>query len=454
MKRLCSVAACLMMLSFVVPTLWAAPAQAQSTQPDHEFTIAVGETLTFSAEGIRRVAAGDDSVADPQPTRDGRYLLITGRSPGISTIVIFSGNADEQRTLLVRVVGINPTALAEEVREVLGDQAGVDIRVVKGRVLIEGEVASAVFQQKIDRLTELYPAQVLNFATYREAFVEGARMVAMDVYFIQMATVGRDNLGVNWDQFIGFNLTGGSGDVPLYYQQGELGPGVLPEAESVLPPRPMALTGGQGLTTYSSLVGNLNFALDLLTEQGLIRTIQSATLVTEAGTTTTYNSGGVLLLPIRSLESTNIVEKPYGFRLNIRPILDFENRVKLELAMEYSELDFSIGVEGMPGLRINEVESTVNMMEGQSVLISAQNNVDASSNERGFWLLSRIPILGWAFKSRTSLREELNNAMFVTPRVYEPGTDFHRTLVQGVFQDLLDAGAMPEDLPELSNAGQ
>lgn len=452
MRRLCSVLASLMFVGFLVPMIFAQEAQAQSVEIDHEFTIAVGETLTFNARGIRRVAVGDDSVADPQNTRDGRYLLITGRSPGVSTIVLFSGNEDEQRTLLIRVVGINPISLAEEVREVLGGNAGVDIRVVKGRVLIEGEVAAEIFQRKIDRLVELYPNQVLNFATYREAFVEGARMVALDIDFIQMSTVGRDNLGVNWNQFLGFNLTGGLGDVPLYYDAGELGPGVLPGQESNLPPRPMALTGGQALTTYSSLVGNLNFTLDFLTEQGLIRTVQSATLVTEAGTAVEYHSGGILLIRVAGLDRVRIEEKDFGLILRATPILDFENRVKVDFEMEYSELDFSIGTGDLPGIRVNNISATVNMMEGQSVLIASQNGAEGSSTERGFWMLSRIPILGWAFKSRTSISEEFNNAMFITPRVYEPGSDYHRTMVQGVFQELLDAGAQPDELPSLTNA--
>lgn len=446
--RLWSVA----VVTLMVPLLWALPAQASQggmDEPDREFTIAVGETLTFSAQGVRRLTAGDDSVAEPTFSQDRRFLFITGRSPGTSTINIFSGSGDEQQTFLVRVVGVNPQALAQEVRNVLGEGAGVDIRVVKGRVLVEGEVASDVHQRKIDRLVELYPDQVLNFATYREAFVEEARMVAIEVYFIQLATTDQDNLGVQWNQFIGGNVTGGSGDVPLYYEPEDLGPGVLPGDDGSVPPRPMALTGGSGLNTYSSLVGNLNFALDFLAEQGMIKTIQQATLITEAGEQAEYLSGGTIVIPIQTQTTMGFEERDFGLEVEILPVLDFENRVKLEVDMEYSEVDFALGVEDFPGFRTNAINSTVNLMEGQSVLISAQESVDQSSTESGFSMLKQIPILGWAFKSRSYISEELNNALFITPRVYEPGTDQHRTMVQGVFQGLLDAGAQPDDLPEL-----
>ncbi len=452
MRRCDNVVMLLAILGLMVPMLWSSTAEADGTgEPDEEFTIAVGEVLTFPGHGISRIVAGDADVAEPDFSSDRRHLYIIGRSPGTATVDLVSGSGDAQRTYMVRVVGVNPTSLAQEVRQVLGDRAGVDIRVVKGRVLIEGEVASEVHQEKIDRLVELYPDQVLNFAQYREAFVEGARMVALDIYFIQLATTSQDNLGVQWNQFIGGNVTTGSGDVPLYYDQDELGPGVMPGDEGTVPPRPMALTGGEGLTSYSSLVGNLNFALDFLVEQGMIKTIQQATLVTEAGREAEYLSGGTIVIPVATFQQIGFEERDFGLELEITPILDFENRVKLEVDMEYSEVDFALGVGDYPGFRTNQIRSTVNMMEGQSVLISAQDSMDESSTTTGFSTLKQIPILGWAFKGRSYLSEELNNALFVTPRVYEPGTDQHRTMVQGVFQDLLDAGARPGELPELED---
>ena len=455
MKAVSSLAVLLGMLALVVPLLWSVPAQAQAElggqEPDHEFTIAVGETLTFSGRNVHRIVHGDSSVARAEPSANNQYLFVSGESPGVATIVFFTGGGDDQQTLMIRVVGVNPTSLAEEVRDVLGERAGVDIRVVKGRVLIEGEVSSQVFQDKIERLTELYPDQVLNFSTFREAFVEGARMVAMEVYFIQLATTRQDSLGVRWNQFIGGNYAAGTGDVPLFYEQGELGPGVLPGGGEQ-PPRPLSLTGGEGLTSYSSLVGNLNFALDFLVEQGMIKTIQQATLVTEAGTEAEYVAGGNIVIPIRTQTTTTVQERPFGLVLRMTPILDFENQVKLEIDMSYSEVDFALGVGDYPGFRSNDVTSTVNMQEGQSVLISAQENVDNTSTERGFSILNNIPILGWAFKSRNYISEELNNALFITPRVYEPGSSGHRTMVQGVFQNLLDAGANADDLPELEDA--
>jgi len=42
--------------------------------------------------------------------------------------------------------------------------------------------------------------------------------------------------------------------------------------------------------------------------------------------------------------------------------------------------------------------------------------------------------------------------LFVTPRLYEPGGKTHQTIVRGVFENMLEVGADPTDLPKLSNA--
>jgi pilus assembly protein CpaC len=358
-----------------------------------------------------------------------------------------------QKTLLIRVVGVNPESLASEVREVLGERSGVDVRVVKGRVLLEGEVASEIYKMKIEKLVAIYPNQVLNFTQFREAFVEGARMVALDLYFIQLAVTDKDRAGIHWGQFLGGNMSFGMGDVPLYYDpDGSFGNGIMPgETNPARQPAALALTGGSGVS-YWSLVGNLNVALDLMAEHGLIKEIKHGVVVTETGTEAEYHAGGTLLIRVVSNDRVNIIEKQYGMVVNVKPILDFENRVKLNLDVDISELDKANAVGDVPALRNSRVKAVVNMMEGQSVLVNSQLNTIDTSAEQGWWLLSRIPILGWLFKGRSFLGTQVDNALFVTPRVYEPGGKVHNTLINGVFEHLLDGGAQADDIPELGNA--
>lgn len=432
--------------------------EASAQAPDKEYTIAVGETLTFSGAGVTRVTVGLDNVASVKPTSDNSQILVTGLQSGVTTLNFYSSRG--QKTMLVRVVQVNPDALADEVREVLGDRSGVDVRVVKGRVLLEGEVASQVFKTKIDQLAQLYPTQVLNFTTYRESFVEGAKMVALDVDFIQLATTNRDRLGVNWGQFFGANMSFGSGDVPLYYSGGQgggatqgIGNGILPgEANPARLPNAVLFTGGEGVKGYWSLVGNLNMALDLLVENGLIKTIQHGTMVTEGGREAEFASGGTLLILAGGFQAGQLIEKPYGLVVKAKPIVDIDNRVKVEITADYSELDAANGVGGIPALRNSRFFGVVNMQEGQSVLISGISATQTTQNTRGWFLLEKIPILGWAFKQRSYLEQATNNALFVTPRIYEPGGNVHRTLVLGIFERMLKAGAEAEELPKLSNS--
>lgn len=437
-------------------TLAFSPSEAHAQAPDKEYTMAVGETLTFNARGVNRVAIGLSSIADVKPTSDQRQLILTAKSAGVTTVNIFSDRG--QKTLLIRVVGVNPESLATEVREVLGERSGVDVRVVKGRVLLEGEVASEVFKRKIEKLVSLYPNQVLNFTTFREAFVEGARMVAVDLYFIQLAKTDRDRLGIGWGQFFGANYTFGAGDVPLYYDaetgggEAGIGPGILyGERNPQRYGNPVSLTGGDG-TAYWSIVGNVTAALDFMASYGLIKEIKNGTIITETGTAGEYHSGGTLLIRVNGFNAASVVEKEYGLKVKVTPVLDFENRVKLSIDIQVSELDYSNAVGDLPALRNSAVSSIVNMQEGQSVLVSTQQTMLATETWEGIAFLSDIPILGALFAARSYLGNKLNNAVFVTPRVYEPGGKTHDTLVQGAFETLLDMDAEPEDLPELTDA--
>lgn len=454
----------LFVVGLAVSAVTLVPSSAAAQAPDREFTIAVGETLTFNATEVRRVAIGLSKVADVQTTENGRQMILTGKQPGVTTVNIYSGEG--QKTLLIRVVPVNPQSLAEEVKKVLGSRSGVDVRIVKGRVLLEGEVASETHKKKIKALTELYPNQVLNFTTFRQAFVEGARMVALDIYFVQLETTHSDRLGVDWGQFLGANYTAGIGQTPLYYGGGggggggggnQLAGGVdsMPFGNKDQPQQPVTLTGGPSLTSYWSIVGNLNLTLDFLETSGLIRTVKHGTIITEGGTEASYHTGGTLLIEVSGTETASLQRVKYGLDVDVKPILDFSDQVKLNIDVEFSQLDYANSIGGdIPSLKDTTVVSTVNMQEGQSVLITSQENEEKTMNTEGWYLLSRIPIVGYLFKSRNKQTRDLDNALFVTPRVYNPGTDRHDTMVRGVFERLLESGAEPKDLPELSDADE
>ena len=420
-------------------------------QFDREITIGLNETVRVRAPGVKEIFMGNLSVVGANYT--GGFIEFIGRQEGATTATVTT--YDDELTVLIRVVPVNPIILAEEVREILGDRSGVTVREVNGRVLIEGEVSSLRYEERINQLVKLYPSQLLNFATYRESFVESAKMVALELDFVQLAVTDRDELGVKWGQFVGANYAFGSGDVPLFYGEdsGAIGDGILPgEVNPQRLPRAVTLTGGSGLNQYFALVGNLNVALDFMVEHGMIRNRQHGILVTEAGTEGEYQAGGTLLVRVASVGATALERIPYGLLVQAKPVVDDRNRVKVEINVRFDEIDQANGIDGVPALRSAAVKGVVNMQEGQSVLVSGLTSVQETSVEQGWWLLSRIPLLGWAFKSRAYLSQQLDNALFITPRLYEPGTQVHRTLVDAVFKQMLDEGVDVDELPELSDA--
>ena len=439
-------------------------AVAQVPEIDGVIGLGLGERLVIPLKsGFSSAALGDPSVINVD--RYGRGITVVGLKLGYSSVE-FQLSRGETKTFVFRVVPESPRALIVEVNSVLGERSGVIARDVNGLIVLEGEVASANYQARVKRLAELYPNQVMDFTSYRESYVEEAKMVAVEIDFVQLGLTNRDQLGVRWGQFLGGNATVGFGDTPLYYSAtagggqgggggqgaGAIGPGILPgETNPARLPTPATLAGGSALNPYFNVVGNLNFALDLLVENGLIKTRQHGIMITEAGTEGEYRTGGRLLVRASSLAAAEVREIPFGLKLKVKPIVDSMNRVKLEISAEYSELDASSGVGELPGLRDTVFKGVVNMAAGQSALISGITSSQVTNLQSGWAGLGQLPLIGWLFKSRNYLEQRLDNALFVTPRLYEPGGAVHNDLVTGVFETMQESGFDPEELPEQSS---
>ncbi|HYQ27495.1 MAG TPA: pilus assembly protein N-terminal domain-containing protein, partial [Polyangiaceae bacterium] len=57
-----------------------------------QINIAVGETATLSARGVRNWSEGVPGIVDVRPTSDGEKLLLSGRRPGSTTILLIREN--------------------------------------------------------------------------------------------------------------------------------------------------------------------------------------------------------------------------------------------------------------------------------------------------------------------------------------------------------------------------
>ena len=61
----------------------------------------------------------------------------------------------------------------------------------------------------------------------------------------------------------------------------------------------------------------------------------------------------------------------------------------------------------------------LSVRRGDTVVIGGIIKRTESNTDTGFPLLSRIPILGWAFKSNNKIKEDNELLIFLTPRIVQ-----------------------------------
>ncbi|MFC1838707.1 type II secretion system secretin GspD [Thermodesulfobacteriota bacterium] len=107
-----------------------------------------------------------------------------------------------------------------------------------------------------------------------------------------------------------------------------------------------------------------------------------------------------------------------GVILNITPQINQERFVRLKISQEVSQI-VSKDVNNQPTTLKRQANTTVTIRDGQTIVIGGLiDEKDNSTNYRVPWL-SRIPILGYLFRSKTKSLDKKNLYIFITPHIIE-----------------------------------
>jgi Flp pilus assembly secretin CpaC len=126
--------------------------------------------------------------------------------------------------------------------------------------------------------------------------------------------------------------------------------------------------------------------------------------------------------------------REFGIRLKFRGEVLSDSLVKLKVKPEVSSLDYSnaITLQGfrIPALRTRRVESTVDVLQERSLIISGLFNEEREQVRTGLPLLQDIPILGGLFSSQRWLRNESELIVIVTPVLMDPNNPRPKDLLR------------------------
>ena len=132
----------------------------------------------------------------------------------------------------------------------------------------------------------------------------------------------------------------------------------------------------------------------------------STTTTTTAATTATTGIIGAGLEDVKT-----------GIDLTVTPQISADGFIYLNIIASKSDPDFARSVDGIPGVSEKRASTSVLVKDGETTVIGGLYKSTASDADNSIPYLSKIPILGWLFKSNSKIADNEELLVFITPRI-------------------------------------
>jgi len=346
---------------------------------------------------IHRVAVASPEIADVSVI-DSHELLISGKSAGVTSLIIWPRGAKAQPISYKVTVGS---------RSIAGSTS--DLLSHRDAVLAAGggQAAAGSTQQAVaDQTTVAVDSQVIS-----QVKIVDIQRTALQEFGFNFAT--HNNAGT----VSGLGTPGAIGSVSASTAGGTI----------------TSATGDIPIANAFNLVyagSSYLAALSVLESQGLAHTLAEPSLTAMSGQTASFLAGGEFPFPTvqngggSGNNSITITFKEFGIRLNLTPTVLARNRIALKVAPEVSNLDYTNGISingiTVPGLDVRRTDTTVELGDGETFVLSGLISNNLINNVSKIPWLGDVPVLGAFFRNTSINRTDRELIMVVTPRLVRP----------------------------------
>lgn len=371
-------------------------------------TIHVGQSRMMRlAEPVGSVFVANPATADVQVVSS-QVLFVFGKAVGRTSVAALGNDG-----ALVGRWTVTVALDVEPVRSALSGDAelrDVQVRQWGQGAELSGAVASA---EAADRALQLAASALPAKATViNRISVSSAQQVNLEVQIAEVQRTVSESLGINWealsargDGLVGFRV----GRLVLDSFSG----GVFPE--------------GQASTLYgsrTSLSGNTSVRglIDALASAGLATVLARPNITAVSGETASFFSGGEYPLP-SGVQDGQITfnYKKYGVLLDFVPTVIDSKRIALTVRPEVSQRagtdSLKILDTEIPVIDVRRAETTIEVGNGESIVIAGLYRNQSDSTEAGVPGLKDVPALGVLFGARTSRSNSTELIVVVTARL-------------------------------------
>jgi pilus assembly protein CpaC len=390
------------------PVVVAPAAEATDTSGFERVVLTAGRSTVIStAFDITRIAVTNPAVADAVVVQP-REVLIDGKSAGTVSLIVWGGSQRHQYDV---VVDPGVTTLQQTFQKLF---PGEDIRVAMNdeSIILTGSVSSNAVMLRAGEIAESTSSKthVVNMLQ-----LPGGSESQQVMLQVRVAEVNRSAI-----RELGVNLFAARPDWS----------GRTTTQQFAAPAFDDNTRGGLTFSDFLNLFffsrkEGLGATIKALEQKGLFQTLAEPNLIAYNGQEASFLAGGEFPIPVvqGATGTVSIIFKEFGVKLNFRPTIAGDV-VRLKVRPEVSTLDFNNGVtlQGfrVPALTVRRAETDVELRDGQSFAIAGLLNSLTQNNGANLPFLSKLPIIGYLFKSNAEQRERSELMVLVTPRLVRP----------------------------------
>jgi pilus assembly protein CpaC len=377
------------------------------------------------------VFVAEPEVADVE-IKFANMLYVYGKRPGQTTVHVLDANGQILISRTVQVIA-NVQELQSALREIMPD-AAITVMPVNDRIVLKGTVRSPDIAETAMQLARGYVEE--DEALVNMIQVHESNQITLRVRVAEVQRSISKQFGVDWQSgaiqttgSISNNIKTLSKSPGGFFTPADPATGSNGFSYGVLNTWDFTNFGpvyniGAGIAS-----GNFNIdgVLSALEQEGLITLLAEPNLTAVSGESASFLAGGEFpILYVRDNEAV-IEYKQFGVSLNFTPFLLSENRIRLKVNPEVSELSNkgAVSVNGyeIPALTTRRAETTVELGNGETFSIAGifQNTMRDSINK--FPWLGDLPVLGQLFRSQNYAHDNTELLILATPYVATPIND-------------------------------
>jgi pilus assembly protein CpaC len=403
---------------------WSAPAatlldRVKNQEITQVVRLRVGHSKVLRTPfALTRISVADPDVADLILISD-REIYINGLAPGVTNVTMWGKSRFTSATVTVEA---DLTLLKEKLHQILPKEK-IGVAAAGDSVVLSGEVSGPVAMSTAVSLALPYAGgkkdKVVNLI-----HVGGVQQVMLAVRVAEINRTIAERIGVNFSAITG---------------KGDFGVSMI---NSLAPVSNLVRAFG-GTTTFTQGIGSSITALggwtaagalwtmflDLLKQRNLGRVLAEPNLVTTSGQKASFLAGGEFPIPvpqsgIGGAATITIEYKKFGVQLDFTPTVLNDNKIAMKVHPIVSQLDFTLAIQvggvAVPGLNTREMDTHVEVRDGQTFAIAGLLQDTSRNVINKFPVLGDIPVLGVLFRSSQYQRNETELVTLVTPHLVKP----------------------------------